>query len=61
MRRIVRKRIRRTGDGLDLVADLNVEISTNVGRSRVPEAERPDDDEHSGTSPRQPDEEGKEP
>jgi hypothetical protein len=33
MRRTIRKRIRHTGDGVNLVADLNAEVVVNVGRS----------------------------
>lgn len=48
MRRVIRKRIHRTGQGIDLVADLNVDLSVNTGttssRSRtqagVPEGPR---------------------
>jgi hypothetical protein len=43
MRRVIRKRIRRTGDGVDLMADINAEIAINVGRSTVPPTERPPD------------------
>jgi hypothetical protein len=36
MRRSIRKRIRRVGDGVDLMADINAEIAINVGRKTVP-------------------------
>jgi hypothetical protein len=34
MRRVIRKRIRRTEDGLDLAVDFNADIAINVGGSR---------------------------
>jgi hypothetical protein len=36
MRRVIRQRIRRSGEGVDLAADINAEIVINVGRSTVP-------------------------
>jgi hypothetical protein len=36
MRRSIRKRVRRVGDGVDLMADINAEIAINVGRKTVP-------------------------
>jgi hypothetical protein len=36
MRRVIRQRIRRTGEGVDLAADINADIVINVGRSTVP-------------------------
>jgi hypothetical protein len=36
MRRVIRQRIRRTGNGVDLVADINADIAINVDRTTVP-------------------------
>jgi hypothetical protein len=36
MHRSIRKRIRRVGGGVDLMADINAEIAINVGRKTVP-------------------------
>jgi hypothetical protein len=33
MRRVIRKQIRRTEDGLDLHVDVNADIAVNVGRA----------------------------
>jgi hypothetical protein len=38
MRRVIQKRIRRTGEGIDLAVDLNAVIAINDGREE-PEAE----------------------
>ncbi len=43
MRRVIHKRIRRTGDGLDLAADLNVDLALNVGHETVPAPAREDE------------------
>jgi hypothetical protein len=34
MRKVIRKRIRHTEDGLDLAVDLNSDVAINVGSSR---------------------------
>jgi hypothetical protein len=34
MRKVIRKHIRHTEDGLDLAVDLDADIAINVGRSR---------------------------
>jgi hypothetical protein len=46
MRRVIRKRIRQTGNGIDLVADVNAVIAINDGREQgeEPEGERPGDE-----------------
>jgi hypothetical protein len=51
MRKVIRRRIRHTQDGLDLALDLNADVAINVGPSRpadvadaAEEAERPVDD-----------------
>ena len=36
MRRVIRKRIRHTEPGVDLMADINADIAINVGRETVP-------------------------
>jgi hypothetical protein len=54
MRRVIRRRIRHTEDGLDLAVDFNADIAVNVGRS---DAEEPPPDP---APPDEPDEEGKE-
>jgi hypothetical protein len=36
MRRVIRKRIRRQDDGISFAADINVDLSVNVGRSGQP-------------------------
>jgi hypothetical protein len=43
MRRVIQKRIRRTGEGVDLAVDLNAVIAINDGREEPDprEAERP--------------------
>jgi hypothetical protein len=51
MRRSIRKRIRRTGDGVDLVADINAEIAINVNRRTVPVDAKPAEP---GTGPDRP-------
>jgi len=32
VRKVIRKRVRRQGDGVNLVADVNAVVATNVGR-----------------------------
>jgi hypothetical protein len=54
MRRVIRRRIRHTEDGLDLAVDFNADIAVNVGRA---DAEEPLPDP---PPPDEPDEEGKE-
>jgi hypothetical protein len=34
MRRVIRRRIRHTEEGLDLAVDFNADVSINVGQSR---------------------------
>ena len=53
MRRVIRRRIRHTEDGLDLAVDFNADIAINVGRAEAdePPPDPPPPDEH--------DEEGK--
>ena len=50
MRRVIRRRIRHTQDGLDVAIDFNADVAVNVGRARaVTEAPPADDaprDEH---------------
>ena len=47
MRRVIRKRIRRHEDGLDLAIDFNADVVVNTGRSQSvpaePEESEPDD------------------
>jgi hypothetical protein len=46
MRRVIRRRIRRKENGLDLAVDLNADVAVNVGRSRpgqVADAGAPED------------------
>ncbi len=40
MRRIIRKRVRHSQDGLDLAIDLNADLVINVGREHRPAGER---------------------
>jgi hypothetical protein len=66
MRRVIRKRIRRKEDGLDLAVDFNADIAVNVGRSNartVAGAEKPaeDDEPPEQTATRDTEQEGKEP
>jgi hypothetical protein len=63
MRRVIRRRIRHTEDGLDVAVDFNADVSINVGQSRPTrvaegeEARRQDDPDPSEAS----EEEGKQP
>ena len=55
VRRVIRKRIRRHEDGLDLAMDLNADIVVNVGRS-TPEADderQPKDSTHDEDTPQE--------
>lgn len=54
MRRVIRKRIRRTMDGLDLAADLNVQIEANVGRGSARVTPRDDTSESERPEPAHP-------
>ena len=52
MRRVIRKRVRRREDGLDLAVDVNADIAINVGRSHQSTAA---DTKASDAAARQPD------
>ena len=54
MRRVIRRRIRHTEDGLDLAVDFNADVAVNAGPA---DAEEPPPDP---PPPPEPDEEGKE-
>jgi hypothetical protein len=51
VRRRIRKRIRRTAEGINLAADINADVSVNTteaGRRRVPEPSSRGDTERKG-------------
>jgi hypothetical protein len=56
VKRLIQKRIRKTGPGINLVADVNADVSVNVNRSRSTRTDRP----MPPPRPAGPDERGKE-
>ncbi|MGH2969049.1 MAG: hypothetical protein ACRDK0_08285 [Solirubrobacteraceae bacterium] len=63
MRRVIRRRIRHTKDGVDLAVDFNADVSVNVGPQRPATAAEPGVTEDAATEdpdrPQANDDEGK--